>query len=175
MLELDKNLSRVIDRARNEPVQVYKYSKPWVWILAHYRWGPESGINKMVPVYHPIRHVNNSMDNTLRQNYLSLKKIDGDLNLQFPAEFVIRCVVLQLIYNVQDESSLQECIGWNLLFRWFIGLDLQRTLTADSGLDVSIRQIVKNETAVALLYKIIMVIKPYLDIEKDEFKPNFSP
>jgi transposase len=39
-----------------------------------------------------------------------------------PPEKLLRALLLQAFYSVRSERQLMEQLGYNLLFRWFVGL-----------------------------------------------------
>jgi len=39
-------------------------------------------------------------------------------------EKLVRALLLQVLYSVRSERRLMEQIDYNLLFRWFVGLDM---------------------------------------------------
>lgn len=39
-------------------------------------------------------------------------------------EYILRALLLQVIYSVRSERLLVEQINYNLLFRWFVGLGI---------------------------------------------------
>jgi len=41
-----------------------------------------------------------------------------------PPERLLRALVLQVLYSVRSERLLMEQLQYNLLFRWFVGLDM---------------------------------------------------
>src|SRR5580693_2449724 len=41
-----------------------------------------------------------------------------------PPEKLLRALLLQTFYSVRSERQLMEQLGYNLLFRWFVGLSL---------------------------------------------------
>ena len=41
-----------------------------------------------------------------------------------PPERLLRAVLLQIFYSVRSERMLMEQLSYNLLFRWFVGLEM---------------------------------------------------
>jgi len=41
-----------------------------------------------------------------------------------PPEQLLRALLLQMLYSVRSERLLVEEIDYNILFRWFVGLNL---------------------------------------------------
>src|SRR5713226_6033016 len=78
-----------------------------------------------VPLDHPLRPIRKIVDEAL-----------GALSAEFEAlyakfgrpsiapEKLLRALLLQAFYSVRSERQLMEQLGYNLLFRWFVGLSL---------------------------------------------------
>ena len=45
-----------------------------------------------------------------------------------PPERLMRAVILQILYTVRSERMLMEQMSYNLLFRWFVGLELDEPI-----------------------------------------------
>ncbi len=41
-----------------------------------------------------------------------------------PPERLLRALLLQMLYTVRSERMLMEQLNYNMLFRWFVGLNL---------------------------------------------------
>jgi transposase len=61
-----------------------------------------------------------------------LKELSPEFNKMYskvgrpsiPTEQVLRALLLQMLYSVRSERMLIEEIDYNILFRWFVGLNL---------------------------------------------------
>ena len=45
-----------------------------------------------------------------------------------PPEKLLRALLLQVLYTVRSERMLMEQLDYNLLFRWFVGLNLDEAV-----------------------------------------------
>jgi hypothetical protein len=62
----------------------------------------------------------------------ALERIDGDVEKMYAAggrpsiapEKLLRALLLQMLYSVRSERMLMEQMQYNLLFRWFVGLNM---------------------------------------------------
>ena len=66
MLELDRKLSKVLDRARQQPVSVSRYGSPWVWVVSHETWIGQIQLTRYVPPRHPLVALREHVDDALR-------------------------------------------------------------------------------------------------------------
>ena len=49
-----------------------------------------------------------------------------------PPERLLRALLLQVLYSVRSERMLMEQLEYNLLFRWFVGLDMDEPVWVSS-------------------------------------------
>jgi transposase len=82
-------------------------------------------VEERVPADHPIRKLRVMVD-------AILKELDGLLASRYaaggrtsiPPERLLRASLLQVVYSVRSERLLMEQLNYNLLFRWFVGLNI---------------------------------------------------
>jgi transposase len=78
-----------------------------------------------VPFDHPLRPIQKIVDaalGALTGEFEKLYAKDGRPSI--PPEKLLRALLLQAFYSVRSERQLIEQLGYNLLFRWFVGLSL---------------------------------------------------
>src|SRR5712692_10564616 len=78
-----------------------------------------------VPADHPLRPIRKLVDQVLGE---MSKDFDGMYakvgRPSIPPERLFRALLLQVFYSVRSERLLMEQLDYNLLFRWFVGLEL---------------------------------------------------
>ena len=78
-----------------------------------------------VPADHPLRAVRALTDEalqTMSRRFASLYATTGRPSI--PPEPWLRALLLQVLYTVRSERLLMEELTYNLLFRWFVGLNM---------------------------------------------------
>ena len=78
-----------------------------------------------VPPDHPLRAIREMVDQALTRlwpRFEGLYSTTGRPSI--PPEKLLRALLLQVLYTVRSERMLMEQLDYNLLFRWFVGLDL---------------------------------------------------
>lgn len=78
-----------------------------------------------VPNDHPLRVIRAMTDAALRRlspRFETLYASTGRPSV--PPEQLLRALLLQVLYSIRSERLLVEQLQYNLLFRWFVGLDL---------------------------------------------------
>lgn len=74
---------------------------------------------------HPLRAIRRMTDTALAEISPALQALYSDLGRpSIPPEQLLRALVLQTLYTVRSERLLMEEIDYSVLFRWFIGLNL---------------------------------------------------
>lgn len=78
-----------------------------------------------VPADHPLRLIRAVVDEALDVLSLEFDRLYARVGRPGIApEKLLRALLLQAFYSVRSERQLMEQIGYNLLFRWFVGLAL---------------------------------------------------
>ena len=76
-----------------------------------------------VPADHPLRLIRAVVDEALDVLSVELDQLYARVGRPGIApEKLLRALLLQAFYSVRSERQLMEQIGYNLLFRWFVGL-----------------------------------------------------
>lgn len=85
----------------------------------------EVSVESRVPADHPIRPLRRVVDHVLRSmDSLFTAAYAADGRPSIPPERLFRATLLQIIYSVRSERLLMEQLDYNLLFRWFVGLNI---------------------------------------------------
>ena len=73
---------------------------------------------------HPVRAIRAMVDEVLKQLSPRFDTMYAKVGRpSIPPEQLLRAQLLQLLYSVRSERLLMEEIDYNLLFRWFVGLN----------------------------------------------------
>ncbi|HET6467784.1 MAG TPA: IS5 family transposase [Geminicoccaceae bacterium] len=78
-----------------------------------------------VPKDHPLRVIRRLVDAALADLSPALERLYAPLGRpSIPPERLVRALLLQAFYSLRSERQLMEQLGYNLLFRWFVGLGI---------------------------------------------------
>lgn len=78
-----------------------------------------------VPSDHPLRDILLICNKVLAQMSDVFQSMYSDLGRNsVPPEKLLRALLLQVLYSVRSERMLMEQLTYNLLFRWFVGLNM---------------------------------------------------
>ncbi|SDM92139.1 Transposase domain [Pseudomonas sp. NFPP04] len=172
MQELDQRLSKIVEAARKKPVSVYRYGAPWVWIVSQDDWqGARKEVSSYIPAGHSLVLLRPQIDEVLDQHR---DWLTAEPAMSIPAQTVLQILLLQLLYSVPSEQQLHEQLNYNLLFRWFVGLDLNQKVWSVHVLTRDIATLLNNPRAVQLIQKIIGDVFCGALLHMPEFSLNFA-
>ena len=78
-----------------------------------------------VPQDHPLRAIRKLVDEVLRRMSKEFDKLYSKVGRpSIPPERLLRALLLQVFYSIRSERMLMEQLDYNLLFRWFVGLEM---------------------------------------------------
>src|SRR5690348_3133872 len=74
---------------------------------------------------HPLRPIRTMVDQVLKRLSPEFDKMYSKVGRpSIPPEQLLRALLLQMLYSVRSKRLLVEEIDYNILFRWFVGLNL---------------------------------------------------
>jgi transposase len=84
---------------------------------------------KRVPADHPLRPIRKIVDEILKEMSPKFQKLYSDVGRPSIApERLLRSLRLQIFYTVRSERMLIEQLQYNLLFRWFVGMEMDEAV-----------------------------------------------
>jgi transposase len=80
-------------------------------------------------------------------------------------ERLLRALLLQVFYSVRSERLLMEQLDYNLLFRWFVGLNLDDTVWNHAVFSHNRERLLNEEVGEVFFKRVLERAKPYLSDE----------
>ena len=78
-----------------------------------------------VPSDHPLRAIRALVDGVLREMSRDFDRLYATVGRpSVPPERLLRAQLLQIFYSIRSERLLMEQLDYNILFRWFVGMDM---------------------------------------------------
>ena len=78
-----------------------------------------------VPAEHPLRKVRALVDDVLKEMSPRFARLYAETGRPSIApERLLRALLLQIFYSIRSERLLMEQLDYNLLFRWFVGMNM---------------------------------------------------
>ena len=80
-------------------------------------------VEECIPTSHPIRTIRSVCDEALVRLYLVFEAMYSERGRPSIApEALLKSQVLQALYSVRSDRLFCEMVGYNILFRWFLGM-----------------------------------------------------
>ncbi len=109
-------------------------------------------VEDRVPSDHPIRKLRVLVDTILGELDGALAKRYADTGrTSIPPERLLRASLLQVVYRVRSMRLQMEQLNYNLLFRWFVGLNVDDTGVGSLGVPLQPRTAVRCGDRAAVL------------------------
>ena len=84
-------------------------------------------LEQRVPDDHPLRAIKRWADRVLAEMSRDFNKAYGTTGRPgIPPEQLIKALLLQSLYSIPSETKLVEAIQWNVLYRWFLDLPMEK-------------------------------------------------
>src|SRR5712691_9808652 len=101
-----------------------------------------------VPADHPLRPIRTMVDVALKGLSRSFGQMYPDWGRPSIApEKLLRALLLQLLYSIRSERLLMEQLEYNLLFRWFVGLNVDEPVWVASVFSKNRDRLLEGEIA----------------------------
>jgi len=109
-----------------------------------------------VPADHPLRPIRDMVDRALLELSPRFAKLYSKIGRRsIPPEQLLRALVLQILYTVRSERLLMEQLDYNLLFRWFVGLNADDRIWDVTVFTKNRERLLKGEIAQHFLQAVI--------------------
>ena len=113
-----------------------------------------------VPAEHPLRPIRALADEVLSGLNARFESLYSGLGRpSIPPEMLLRATLLQAFFSVRSERMLMEQIDYNLLFRWFVGLEIDAAVWHPTVFTHNRDRLMEAEVARAFLSG-LLALKP---------------
>ena len=123
-------------------------------------------LEERVPADHPLRAIRKVVDEVLRA---MSKEFDGMYGKtgrpSVPPERLLRAALLQIFYSVRSERMLMEQMNYNLLFRWFVGLEMDEPVWNHAVFSKNRERLLNHDVARKFFQRVLAQAKPHLSDE----------
>jgi transposase len=109
-----------------------------------------------VPQDHPLRAIRTLVDEVLVElspRFATLYARVGRPSIA--PEKLLRAQLLQVLYTVRSERQLMEQLDYNLLFRWFVGLNMDDAVWDPTVFTKNRQRLLDGEVAMAFLERVV--------------------
>jgi transposase len=108
-----------------------------------------------VPQDHPLRKVRALVDEVLKRLSRRFTAMYARIGRpSIPPEKLLRALLLQALYSIRSERLLMEQLDYNLLFRWFVGLNMDDPVWDATVYSKNRERLLKGEVAEAFFKEV---------------------
>jgi len=109
-----------------------------------------------VPQAHPLRAIQRLVDEILVELSPRFEGLYARIGRpSIPPEKLLRAQLLQVLYTIRSERQLMEQLEYNLLFRWFVGLNLDDPVWDATVFTKNRQRLLDGEVATAFLEQVV--------------------
>ena len=121
---------------------------------------------KRVPPEHPLRPIRKLVDEILKEMSPQFAKLYSNVGRPSIApERLLRSLLLQIFYSVRSERMLIEQLQYNLLFRWFVGMEMDEDVWNHAVFSKNRERLLNEEIAEGFFQRVIERAKPFMSDE----------
>ena len=121
---------------------------------------------KRVPVDHPLRPIRKMVDEILKEMSPKFAKLYSEVGRPSIApERLFRSLLLQIFYSVRSERMLIEQLQYNLLFRWFVGMEMDEAVWNHAVFSKNRERLLNEEIAESFFQRVLERARPYMSDE----------
>jgi len=109
-----------------------------------------------VPQEHPLRTIRRLVDAVVKELSLQFDQLYSQTGRPSIApEKLLRALLLQVLYTIGSERLLMEQLDYNLLFRWFVGLNMDDPIWDPSTFSKNRERLLKGDVAHAFFEQVL--------------------
>jgi transposase len=123
-----------------------------------------------VPQDHPLRTIRQLVDTVLVElspQFAALYAATGRPSI--PPEQLLRALLLQVLYTVRSERQLMEQLDYNLLFRWFVGLNMDEPVWDPTTFSKNRQRLLGGDIARAFFERVLALARHRDFVSDDHF------
>lgn len=123
-------------------------------------------LEERVPEDHPLRPVRKAVDEifqSMNKEFDGLYAKTGRPSI--PPERLLRALLLQIFYSVRSERMLMEQLNYNLLFRWFVGMEMDEPVWNHAVFSKNRERLLNQELARVFFTRVLAQAKEHLSDE----------
>jgi transposase len=109
-----------------------------------------------VPQNHPLRPLRKMVDEALAEMSPRFTRLYAKRGRpSIPPEKLLRALLLQVFYTIRSERALMEQLDYNLLYRWFVGLNMDDAMWDVTVFTKNRERLLKGNIAQVFFHKVV--------------------
>lgn len=104
--------------------------------------------DQLIPQYHPIRRIKLIVDQALRELSPVFNRMYEDIGRpSIPPEHLLKASLLTILYSIRSERQFCERLHYDLLFKWFLDLNIMDPAFDASSFSKNRQRLLKHQVA----------------------------
>ena len=104
--------------------------------------------DQLIPQDHPIRRIKIIVDEALRELSPVFNRMYEDIGRpSIPPEHLLKASLLTILYSIRSERQFCERLQYDLLFKWFLDLNIMDTVFDASSFSKNRQRLLKHQVA----------------------------
>ena len=113
-----------------------------------------------VPADHPLRPMKHMVDQVLEQLSRDFDKLYSKHGRpSIPPEQLLKTLLLQCLFTIRSERQLVEQLDYNLLFRWFVGLNMDDAVWNATTFTKNRDRLLKGDIATKFFDQVLLLAR----------------
>jgi transposase len=119
-----------------------------------------------VPADHPLRPIRKAVDQVLKTMSREFDQLYAEGGrASIAPERLLRALLLQVFYSIRSERMLVEQLEYNLLFRWFVGMEMDEEVWNHSTLSKNRDRLLNQDVARMFFTRVREQAREYMSDE----------
>ena len=127
-------------------------------------------VEDRIPQDHPLRAMRQLVDPVLAALSPRFATLYSELGRpSIPPEYLLRALLLQILYTIRSERQLMEQLDYNLLYRWFVGLQPDDPVWVPTVFTKNRDRLLEGDLAEAFLTEVLRVAERHALLSHEHF------
>src|SRR6184192_4917580 len=127
-------------------------------------------MERRIPADHPLRRMRPMVDGLLQELSPRFDELYSRVGRPSIApEKLLRALLLQVLYTVRSERLLMEQLNYNLLFRWFVGLNMDDAVWVPTVFTKNRDRLLEGDIAAAFFDGVVEKIRAHGLLSDEHF------
>jgi len=123
-----------------------------------------------IPADHPARQIRVLVDRALERIDAQLEQLYSTTGRPSIApERLLRASLLMVLYSIRSERQLMEQMGYNLLFRWFVGLEMDDPVWDVTVFTKNRERLIEGAVSQQLLEAVLVEARDHALLSEEHF------
>lgn len=128
-------------------------------------------LERRVAADHPLRKIRVLVDRALERMEPVLKRMYAERGRPSIApERLLRAQLLMALYSIRSEHPLMEQLDYNLLYRWFVGLEMDARVWSTTVFSKNRKRLIAAEASTELLLAVVEQAREHRLLSEEHFR-----